>query len=63
VDDLNTFLSLKKAIDENLEFIEKQVWYVLKSKFKSDEFKEVGSYANTLLSRCKEEVKEIKELS
>ena len=62
VDDLSTFLSLKEAIDVNLKFVEKRGWDVLKSKFKSDEFKEVESYANTLLSRCKEEVKEIKEL-
>ena len=62
VDDLSTFLSLKKAIDENLEFIKQRNWAALKDKFKSKELKEVESYANTLLSRCKEEVKEIKEL-
>ena len=61
VDDLSTFLSLKDAIDENIGFVEKRGWGVLKSKF-SDEFKEVESYANTLLSRCKEEVKELKKL-
>ena len=61
VDDLSTFLSLKDAIDENIDFVEKRGWGVLKSKF-SDEFKEVESYANTLLSRCKEEVKELKKL-
>ena len=62
VDDLSRFLFLKEAIDVNRKFVEKRGWDVLKSKFKSDEFKEVESYANTLLSRCKEEVKEIKEL-
>ena len=62
VDDLSRFLSLKEAIDVNRKFVEKRGWDVLKSKFKSDELKEVVSYANTLLSRCKEEVKEIKEL-
>jgi hypothetical protein len=61
VDDLSTFLSLKDAIDENIDFVEKRGWGVLKSKF-SDEFKEVESYANTLLSRCKEEVKALKKL-
>jgi len=62
VDDLNTFLSLKKAIDENLGFIEQRNWAALKDRFKSNELKEVESYANTLLSRCKEEVKNIKKL-
>ncbi len=61
-DDLDAFISLKKAIDENLEFIEQRNWVALKGKFKSDEFKEIKSYANTLLLRCKEEVKDIKEL-
>ncbi|RCV63771.1 hypothetical protein C5S53_12370 [Methanophagales archaeon] len=61
VDDLSTFLSLKDTIDENIDFVEKRGWGVLKSKF-SDDFKEVESYANTLLSRCKEEVKELKKL-
>ena len=63
VDDLSRFLFLKDAIDVNRKFVEKRGWDILKSKFKSDEFKEVESYANALLSRCKEEVKEIKELS
>jgi len=62
VDDLSTFLSLKKAIDENLEFMGGRNWVALKSRFKSDEFKKVKSYAEILLSRCKEEVKDIKEL-
>ena len=62
LDDLSIFLSLKEAIDVNIVFAEKKSWYDLKKKFKSDEFKEVERYANTLLSRCKEEVKEIKEL-
>lgn len=61
VDDLDTFLSLKKAIDENFEFIEQRNWAALKDRFKSDEFKEVESYANTLLSRCKEKVKKLPE--
>jgi predicted membrane channel-forming protein YqfA (hemolysin III family) len=63
VEDLSIFLSLKDAIDENIDFVEKESWADLKKKFKSDEFKEVGSYANTLLSRCKKEVKEVKDLS
>jgi uncharacterized membrane protein YeaQ/YmgE (transglycosylase-associated protein family) len=63
VDDLSIFLSLKNAIDENIDFVEKESWANLKKKFKSYEFEEVGSYANTLLSRCKKEVKEIKDLS
>jgi predicted membrane channel-forming protein YqfA (hemolysin III family) len=62
VDDLRIFLSLKKAIDENLEFIEQRNWAALKDKFKSEELKEVKSYATFLLARCEEEVKEIKEL-
>ncbi|NQE45809.1 hypothetical protein C5S31_07295 [ANME-1 cluster archaeon GoMg2] len=62
VDDLSTFLSLKKAIDENLEFIKERNWAALKDRFKSNEFEEVVSHANTLLSRCKEEVKEINKL-
>jgi len=63
VDDLSTFLSLKEAIDENLEFVEQRNWAALRDRFKSNELKEVVSYANILLSRCKEEVNEIKELS
>ena len=62
VDDLSTFLSLKKAIDENIEFIEQRNWAALKDRFKSNELKEVETYANTLLSRCKEEVKDINKL-
>jgi len=62
VDDLDTFLSMKKAIDENLGFIEQRNWAALKDRFKGDEFKEVESYADTMLARCKEEVKCIKEL-
>lgn len=62
VEDLQTFLSLKKIIDENVEFVEKRNWAALKDRFKSNELKELESYANTLLSRCKEEVKDIKEL-
>ena len=62
VDDLHAFLSLKQAIDENREFIEKRHWTALKDRFKSDELKEVEGYAHTLLSRCKEEVKEFKKL-
>jgi len=62
VDDMRTFLSLKDAVDENLEFIKERNWAALKDRFKSDEFKEVVSHANTLLSRCKEEVKEINKL-
>ena len=63
VEDLSTFLSLKDAIDENIDFVENESWTDLKKKFKSNEFKEViDSYANTLLSRCKENVKELKKL-
>lgn len=62
VEDLQNFLSLKKIIDENVEFVEKRNWVALKDRFKSNELKELESYANTLLSRCKEEVKNIKEL-
>nr|QNO47881.1 hypothetical protein LLFONJKP_00002 [Methanosarcinales archaeon ANME-2c ERB4] len=61
-DNLDTFLSLKDAIDENLGFVENESWADLKEKFKSDEFTKVESYANTLLSRCKEEVRSIREL-
>ena len=61
-DDLDAFLSLKKAIDENLEFIEQRNWVALKSRFKSDEFKKAKGCAEILLSSCKEEVKDIKEL-
>ena len=62
VDALNTFLSLKKAIDETLGFIERRNWAALKSRFKNDEFREVERYTDTLLSTCREEVKELKEL-
>jgi hypothetical protein len=62
VDALNTFLSLKKAIDEALGFIERRNWAALESRFKNDEFKEVESYTDTLLSTCREKVKELKEL-
>ena len=62
VDDLRTFISLKKAIDDNLQFIQDRHWAALKDKFKSNELKKVESFANTLLSRCKEEVKNINKL-
>ena len=62
VDALNTFLSLKKAIDETLGFIERRNWAALKSRFKNDEFREVERYTDILLSTCREEVKELKEL-
>ena len=62
VDDLSTFLSLKEAIDENVEFIKVRNWEALKDRFRSNEFEKVVSYANTLRSRCKEKVKAIKEL-
>jgi predicted membrane channel-forming protein YqfA (hemolysin III family) len=61
VDDLRTFLSLKEAIDVNLDINERN-WVALKNRVRSNEFEEVVSYANTLLSRCKEKVKAIKEL-
>ena len=64
VDDMSTFLSLKEAIDENLEFIKdkERSWEYVKDRFRSKEFEKVKSCANTLLSRCKEEVKIIKKL-
>ena len=62
VDDLSTFLSLKEAIDENIEFIKERNWAALKDRFRSNELKEVETYANILLSRCKEEVKVINKL-
>jgi hypothetical protein len=63
-EDLHTFLSLKKAIDENLEFMKdkNRSWEYVKERFRSKDFEKVKSWANTLLSRCKEEVKSIKEL-
>ena len=61
-DDLRKFLKMKKAIDENLEFIEKRNWLALQDRFKSDEFKDIKIYAEDLLKRCKAEVKEFKEL-
>lgn len=61
-EDLNAFLSLKKIIDVNMEFIEKRSLEAMKDKFKGNEFKEVEHYANALLERCKEEVKYLKKL-
>lgn len=61
-EDMNTFFSMKKTIDENLEFIEKKHWTALKDKFKSKEFTELEIYAKVLLSKCKEEVKEFKKI-
>jgi len=61
-DDLRIFLKMKKAIDENLEFIEKRNWLALQDRFKSDEFKDIKIYAEDLMKRCKAEVKEFKEL-
>ena len=61
-DDLRTFLKMKKAIDENLESIEQEHWSALQDRFKSGEFKKIRSYAEELLKRCREEVKEFKEL-
>jgi len=44
-DDLRTFIKMKKAIDENLEFIKKRNWLALQDRFKSDEFKDIKIYA------------------
>ncbi|MCZ7384773.1 MAG: hypothetical protein O8C67_00505 [Candidatus Methanoperedens sp.] len=62
VNDLNMFLSMKKSIDENLEFIKTKHWTNLIEKFKSKEFTKVKDYAEVLLLRCKEEVKEFKKI-
>lgn len=62
-EDLNAFLSMKRTIDGNLEFIEKKHWTALKDKFNSKEFKEVERYAKVLISRCKEEVKDFKKIT
>lgn len=62
VNDLFIFLLLKRAIDEHREFIEKQHWIALKEMFRSKEFKKIESQANALTTRCKEEVKILKEL-
>ena len=61
-DDLNTFLFLKEAVDENLALVERLNWAALVGKFKRNELVEVKSCATTLLSRCKEEVNDLKEL-
>lgn len=62
VNDLKIFLSMKKGIDENLEFIQGRSWSAMKDKFKSEELREVENNAKTLLLRCKEEVKDIRDL-
>ena len=62
VDDLRNFFDLKKAIDENLEFINTRSWPALVEKFESDEFKKIESYSMALLKRCTEEVKIFEEL-
>ena len=41
-DDMNAFLSMKKTIDDNQEFIETKHWENLKEKFKSEEFIKVN---------------------
>lgn len=61
-DDLRTFLKMKKAIDENLEYIEQEHWSSLQDRFKSDDFKKIRSCAGKLLNRCKDEVKGFKKL-
>ena len=61
-DDLNTFLSMKEAVDENLALVERLNWAALVGKFKRNELEEVESCATTLLSLCKEEVNDLKEL-
>lgn len=63
VDDLSRFLSLKRAIDEHREFIEKQHWIALKDMLRSKEFKGIENHANALITRCKEEVKDLKKLA
>jgi predicted membrane channel-forming protein YqfA (hemolysin III family) len=60
--DLKIFLAMKKGIDENLEFIQGRSWAAMKDKFINKELKEIESYAKILLSRCREEVKDIKNL-
>ena len=57
-DDLKTFMDLKTAIDNNRRNVEKEHWENLRDMFKNDEFKKINNYATTLLSKCKEELKD-----
>ncbi len=63
VEDMRTFLFLKRAIDEKLELIGKHNWIALKDMFNSNEFKEIESSAKALILRCGKEVKSLRKLS
>lgn len=61
--DLNNFIDMKKAVDETLGFVEGgRSRDELETKFASPEFKKVKNYAESLLLKCKEEVKILREL-
>lgn len=63
IDDISTFFSMKKAIDEKLESFEQHNWIILKNMFKSDEFIKIESGAKILLLRCSEEEKGLRKVT
>ncbi len=60
--DIHTFLLMKKAIDEKLVLIKESNLVTLKNMFDSQEFKEIDSNANALISMCSKEVKGLKQV-
>lgn len=62
IEDICTFFSVKKALDEKLESFEQHNWITLKNMFKSDEFKKIESGAKILLLRCSEEEKGLRKV-
>jgi predicted membrane channel-forming protein YqfA (hemolysin III family) len=61
-EDLQKFISIKKVMDQRLDFIKNIHPDILKETLESDDFKDMKNNAETLLKICKEEVKEFRDL-
>ncbi|HEY9246494.1 MAG TPA: hypothetical protein VIO11_06575 [Candidatus Methanoperedens sp.] len=61
-EDLRTFLFMKKSIDEKFILIKESNLVILENMFDGQEFKEIDSNANALISICCKEVKGLKRV-
>jgi len=61
-EDLQEFISIKKVIDQRLDFIKNIHPDILKETLESEDFKEMKNNAEALLKICKKEVKEFRDL-
>jgi len=60
---LNELLSMKSAIDANLKIFQTHSWELLEEKFEKKEFQAIKSQAKSLINLCKNNVKNLKDLS